>query len=298
MLDLLRWIVSNLFQGFVNLAKTPLEIWTWLNWSDPINQARFIYYGGSSEFFFAVFDLFLLFLVIGLFRRSFLWGIVRGIEWFANRLGRFFAWAGLIMVVQQIMIVFLQRIFRVSEISIGPFGYVFNRDLSWFGEELKLYNAAIVCLCCAYTFVQGGHVRVDIFYARMAHRRKKIVDMFGSLFFIMPMTVLIWMFGWYFMWRHLVTPKVSAMDTLQRIEAKSRALKWNVETIGFSPNGFDGYFMFKVLLVSFAGLMFIQGCCYFYRSLLEYLEGWESAGKYHDKDVLNDATAEAVAEIH
>ena len=34
--------------------------------------------------------------------------------------------------------------------------------------------------------------------------------------------------------------------------AQSAMLKWNVETIGFSPNGFNGYFLFKILLVPFA----------------------------------------------
>jgi hypothetical protein len=71
-----------------------------------------------------------------------------------------------------------------------------------------------------------------------------------------------------------------------------------VETISFSPNGFDGYFLFKVLLVAFAGMMFLQGVAFFYRSLLEYLEGPEADGRYHDKDSLEDELAETVAEIH
>ncbi len=50
-----------------------------------------------------------------------MWRSVRIIEGFGNTVGRFVAWAGLIMVLQQVMIIFLQRIFRVSEISFGPF---------------------------------------------------------------------------------------------------------------------------------------------------------------------------------
>ena len=224
--------------------------------------------------------------------------MVVGLEGFANVTGRFFAWAGLLMVLQQVMIIFLQRVFRVSEIQLGPFGYSFARDLSWWSEELKLYNAMIVALCCAYTFVQGGHVRVDLFYAGLKHRGKKIMDMLGSILFILPAMTLTWMFGWYFMWRHLVTPKVSASDKLDLLLRKSQLMKWNVETIGFSPNGFDAYFLFKLLLVAFAGMMFVQAWAFFYRSLLEYLEGEESAGKYLDKDQLDDETAEMAADIH
>ncbi|NIP13331.1 MAG: TRAP transporter small permease subunit, partial [Pseudomonadales bacterium] len=170
---------------------------------------RFIYYGGSTEFFFAVLDVFLVIFVIGLIWRRFLWGVVIGLETFANTTGRLFAWAGLLMVLQQVMIIFQQRIFRVSELTFSPFGSGFTRDLSWWSEELKLYNAMIVALCCAYTFVQGGHVRVDLFYAGMRFRAKRVVDMLGSLFFILPAQTLIWLFGWYFLWRHMVTPKIS-----------------------------------------------------------------------------------------
>lgn len=245
-MDFIIWVFTNIGMGFVNLFYAVTHPSTWLDWSESTSIMRFIYYGASKELFFVIFDVFVVITVIGAFYRKFLWAIVRGFEAFANTVGRFFAWASLFMVLQQIMIVFLQRIFKVSEIAISPFGFAFIRDLSWYGEELKLYNAMIVCLAASYTFVQGGHVRVDLFYAGMRHRGKKIVDMFGSLFFIIPFMTLIWMFGWFFMWRHLATPKISVTDNLeQMVQYKSRAFKWNVETIGFSPSGFDGYFLFK-----------------------------------------------------
>jgi hypothetical protein len=34
-------------------------------------------------------------------------------------MGRVFAWAGLVMVLQQIMVIFLQRIFRTSSIELA-----------------------------------------------------------------------------------------------------------------------------------------------------------------------------------
>jgi hypothetical protein len=40
----------------------------------------------------------------------------------ANVIGRTAAWAGLMMVLIQVMIVFLQRIFRVAAIELGPLG--------------------------------------------------------------------------------------------------------------------------------------------------------------------------------
>jgi len=102
------------------------------------------------------------------------------------------------------------------------------------------------------------------------------------------MATVIWMYAWYFMWRHLITPKVSASDSLELLMRKSRVVKWNVETIGFSPNGFNGYFLFKILLVAFTAMVFLQAVAFFYRSYLELKEGPESEGKYLDRDSLGE----------
>ncbi len=294
LLDGIIWFFSQIGMAFYNTFYAVANPSLWLDWiswgatpEDKQSVMRVVYYGGSVEFFFFVLTVFLAITAIGIWRNEFLWGVVRGLEWFANTIGRFFAWAGLAMVLQQIIIVFMQRIFTRPDISIG-FGIPLQYDISWFAEELKLYNALVVALCAAYTFVQGGHVRVDLVYAAVKFRTKKMIDMFGALFFMMPMAVLTWMYAWYFLWRHLIVPKPSASDTLDRLLLKSRAMRWNVETIGFSPNGFTGYFIFKILLVAFCGMIFLQAMAVFYRSFLEWKEGQESENKYLDKDSLGE----------
>lgn len=293
----LGWFAAHIIESVYNFFYAIANPGLWLDWSNKESLIRFVYYGGSVEFFFVVLTIFLVLTVIGMVWNRFMWGMVIGFETFANGLGRLAAWAGLLMVLQQFVIVFMQRIFASSQISIG-FGTALTKDISWWSEELKLYNALIVTLCATYTFVQGGHVRVDLVYAVVRHRTRKIIDMFGALAFMMPMATLIWMYGWYYMWRHLITPKVSASDKLDLMLRKARIVKWNVETIGFSPNGFNAYFLFKVLLVIFAGLIFLQAIALFFRSYLEWREGEKSEGKYLDKDKLGDADAELVAEIH
>ena len=301
LIDFIIFRSAGLSAGFEWLFATPER---------KVAMVKFIFWGGSNTFLKWLLIAFGLFTIVGLAQAYFrtdkgypiLWGSVRGIEAMNNSVGRVFAWAGLIMVIQQILIVFLQRIFRVSSIEFGigaPFGYkVFDfgiylsHDLSWYSEELKLFNAMIVVLCCAYTFTQGGHVRVDLFYANMSYRKKKITDMLGSLIFMVPMSLLVWKYGWFFLWRHLVTPKVSAGDKLDLLERKARLLKPNVETIGFSPNGFDAYWLFKLLLLSFAFFIFFAAVAFFYRSLLELIEGEEAEGKYLNKDGIAASAAE------
>lgn len=301
------WFFANLIEAFYNFFYAILNPGAWLSWVPSINGAleteqkealmRFIYYGASVEFFFVTLAIFLVVTIIGLISNRFMWGCVRGLEGFANVVGRVAAWAGLLMVLQQIVIIFMQRVFAVAEISVG-FGVSFTKDVSWWSEELKLYNAMIVCLCAAYTFVQGGHVRVDLVYSAVSYRTKRVIDMFGSIVFMIPGAIIIWLYGWFFLWRHLVVPNPSASETLDRLLNKARALRWNIETIGFSPNGFNAYFLFKVLLVTFALMVMLQAVAFFYRSYLEWKEGPESEGKYLDKDKLGDPTAELVADIH
>jgi TRAP-type C4-dicarboxylate transport system permease small subunit len=150
----------------------------------------------------------------------------------------------------------------------------------------------------AWTFIQGGHVRVDLVYSAVSHRTKRAIDMFGSLVFMATSLVLIWLYAWYFFWRSMVTPATSASDPLDRTLMKARAVRWNVETIGFSPNGFDAYFLFKVLILLFTATALVQAFLFFWRSLLEYREGEISAGRYLDRDKLGDETAERAAEAH
>lgn len=283
----LLWTVQNIGMSFYNLGYAVTHPQLWLDWSDKQAIMRFVYYGGSVELFFVVFTAFLVLTAVGIWRNKFMWACVRGLEGLANGVGRLFAWAGLLMVLQQIVIVFMQRIFTRPDISFG-FGIPLQFDISWYAEELKLYNALVVALCVTYTFVQGGHVRVDLIYSAVGHRAKRLIDMFGSVFFMMPAAVLIWMYSWYFLWRHLIVPKPSASDQLDRLLMKARALRWNVETIGFSPNGFTAYFLFKILLVAFTGLVFLHAMAFFWRSYLEWKEGPESEGKYLDRDTLGE----------
>ena len=287
----LLWVFSNFLSAFPNVfaALTQPTLWLdWVSWEktteDKQSLMRFIYYGASVELFFAFSIILIFYTVIAVFYRPLMWKTVTSLETLANTTGRFFSWAGLTMVLIQIVIIFIQRIFAVSEITIG-FGLAFSFDVSWWSESLKLYNAMIVALCVTYTFVQGGHVRVDLVYSVVSYRTKRVIDMFGSIFFMVPAAILLWMYSWFFMWRHLIVPKPSASDTVEKLVMKARALRWNVETIGFSPNGFNAYFLFKMLILAYTGLIMIHAISFFYRSFLEWSEGEESEGKHLDLDI-------------
>ncbi|MCB1332398.1 MAG: C4-dicarboxylate ABC transporter permease [Roseivivax sp.] len=286
--DGLLWLFQNIGLGFYNLFYALTHPASWLDWSDKSALMRFIYYGASVELWFVLFDIIVVITVVGILVPRFMWACVRALEGFANTVGRTAAWIGLLMVIQQVMVVFLQSVFRLGELTISPAGFGFTQTVGWFSEELKLYNAIVVAMCVTYTFVQGSHVRVDLLYAPASFRVKKLIDMFGSLFFMIPVATLTWIYAWFFLWRHLITPKVSASDKLELMVRKGSIVKWNVETFAFSPSGFNGYFLFKILMCTFTALTFLHAIAFFYRSFMEFREGPSSEGKYLDRDTLGE----------
>ncbi len=59
-------------------------------------------------------------------------------------------------------------------------------------QELEWHLFAIVFLFgMAYTLKEDGHVRVDIFYEKFSPRWKAVVNIAGTLFFLMPLAFLI-----------------------------------------------------------------------------------------------------------
>lgn len=65
-------------------------------------------------------------------------------------------------------------------------------ELSW-----HLY-AAIFLLGIPYTLKAGAHVRVDIFYEHFSPKTRALVDVIGTLIFLIPTCVIICWAGWNF----------------------------------------------------------------------------------------------------
>jgi TRAP-type mannitol/chloroaromatic compound transport system permease small subunit len=83
------------------------------------------------------------------------------------------AWLTLLMVIATFVIVVLR--------------YVFDTGVIWLQESVTWMHAAVFMLGAAYTLQRDEHVRVDIFYRTMTARRKAVVDLFGVIFFIVPL---------------------------------------------------------------------------------------------------------------
>ncbi len=73
--------------------------------------------------------------------------------------------------------------------------YAFN-DVSIAFQELEWHLfAAVFLLGIPYTIKAGGHVRVDIIYERLSHKAQAVVDIAGTLLFLLPFCLLVAYFG-------------------------------------------------------------------------------------------------------
>ena len=109
----LTWFLLNVLNALPNIFNALYNFNTWLDWvtwdkttEDKQSLMRFIYYGASMELFFAVLLVVLLYTAIAMSHKPLMWRTVIWLETAANSVGRFFAWAGLTMVLIQIVIIF------------------------------------------------------------------------------------------------------------------------------------------------------------------------------------------------
>ena len=104
------------------------------------------------------------------------------IDGLSNLLGRIFSWLTLTMVIVMAAIVVLRYVFQIGSIALQ--------------ESIIYINALIFTFGVAYTLKEQGHVRVDIFYSRINEKKRAWVDVFGSLFFLVPSTCFIIWISW------------------------------------------------------------------------------------------------------
>ena len=69
--------------------------------------------------------------------------------------------------------------------------YVFDRPTIWAHEMSMMLGVFIVCIGWSYVHLNHGHVRVDVFYARMSPRGRAITDIACFLVFFLPLLLVL-----------------------------------------------------------------------------------------------------------
>ncbi len=265
--------------GLLNLILLPWHIFNLVRLPTLKEQLEVIILTGMSvEFFCVVLWIVLLLLAAGIYNRSFLRGAVDVLEGFNGRVGRIAAWFALIMVVQQVLIIAMGQIFRGNEIILSPLGMMLSAsELQWLSGQLKFYNAILIAVASAYTFIEGGHVRVDLFYSSISYRAKKWMDLIGTLLFLFPSSILLWWFSW-----PIAANSVFAQRPMNIWSDVARWRGMRFESSGTAE--FTWVWSFKFLIVVFAGLMFVVAVSFLLRNVLALLEPDEEIDSHYSFD--------------
>ena len=278
-MEVLGNLLLNIANGFLNLVILPWHIFKWASLPTLKEKMNVILLGGmAKEFFFIVFAFVVVLIVVGIYRRAVLRKTVYVLETFNGRIGKAATWFALLMMMQQVLIIAMGQVFRGNELVFAPLGIVLvQEELQWLSGQLKFYNAILIAIASAYTFIEGGHVRVDLFYSTCSKRTKHWIDLIGTLLFFIPSTVLLWWFSW-----PLLINSALRARPLNIFSTKSsfRGFKW--ESSGTAE--FSWVWSFKLLVVIFAGLMFICAIAFLLRNILALLDRDEDVATHYSFD--------------
>jgi len=74
--------------------------------------------------------------------------------------------------------------------------YAFNiSSNAWLEIQWYLFSAVFL-FCAGYALLHNQHVRIDVISGRMSRRARAWIDVFGTLFFLLPMSIAIMWMSW------------------------------------------------------------------------------------------------------
>jgi len=75
----------------------------------------------------------------------------------------------------------------IAELSIVLTRFIFSYEQAFMGDLVRFWYGALFLFASAYTLLEEGHVRVDVFYAGLSSRSRGAVNAFGAIFFGMSL---------------------------------------------------------------------------------------------------------------
>ena len=74
--------------------------------------------------------------------------------------------------------------------------YLFNNSSNaWLEVQWYLFSA-IFLLCAGYTLLNNEHIRIDIIAGRFSRQTQAWIDIFGTVFFLLPVALVIMWLSW------------------------------------------------------------------------------------------------------
>ena len=161
--------------------------------------------------------------------------IIEVIDRVNRTIGRGIAWLALIMAVVQFVVVILRYVFAI--------GFIPVQESIWYLHGILFMGGA------GFTLMHDGHVRIDIFYTGASPRFRSLVDLGGSLVFLIPICILTVVLSWGYVTN-----------------------SWRILEGSTEVSGLPLIFLLKTMIWVFAVLVALQGIALVARAL-RYLLG-------------------------
>lgn len=143
------------------------------------------------------------------------------IDWLTERVGKGAFWLVLIMTLISAGNAVVRFIFNYSSNGL--------LEIQWY------LFAAVFLLCSPYTLQKNEHVRIDVLSGKLSPRGLAVIDIIGTLFFLLPMVIVV-------LWLSL--PLVAESYKINEMSANAGGLiRWPVKLllpIGFTLLALQG----------------------------------------------------------
>ncbi|MEO1447783.1 MAG: TRAP transporter small permease subunit, partial [Cyanobacteria bacterium J06635_11] len=113
--------------------------------------------------------------------------LARKIDRFTNTVGKLAYWLVLVMIGVGVWNVLGRYLGNAIGQNLSSNALI---ETQWYLFDL------VFLLGAAYTLQHNEHVRVDVFYDRWNKRRQAMANLFGTLVFLLPFSVLVIYFSW------------------------------------------------------------------------------------------------------
>lgn len=114
----------------------------------------------------------------------------RAVDTISTRAGQLVAWALLAAILVSAVNAIVRKVFNTS-------------SNSWLEVQWILFGAVFL-LCASWTLLSNEHIRIDIVNNMLPKRARDWIDVFGHIFFLIPMALVVGYLGWPFFWRSLM----------------------------------------------------------------------------------------------
>ena len=154
----------------------------------------------------------------------------------SERIGRLVSWLTLGMVLATVTVVVMR--------------YAAGMGLIWLQESINWMHSLVFMLGAAYTLKADEHVRVDVFYRGMSERRKAVINLAGTILFLLPLCAFLVVESWQYV-----------------------ATSWRIAERSREAGGLPMIYLLKTVIPAMAVLLALQGLSMVLRACLRLRGG-------------------------